>query len=242
MKRLLAILWESVGKKLILLPITAAGLVYWLNLFGLGDDPLPVRWAVFPTIIGLWLIVGLINQNVLLHNQIDLDPKPDQSLKEAFQYLMLESKWSIGKSPEDESFYPDIESEIRDKARLGQLRVWARPKKTMTGGATQTLAQLEPDCWDTHKVNIPTCIYDSEPSTIIIDYTKSEWALFDDAQVSRAQVESLWPRASYWVQKRDQTSNKRQEFFEQERKGPVNPDPVPLAELEEIINSSNQED
>ncbi len=159
--RLAHILWESVGRKLVLLPIAATGLLYWFELFGLGPETIPLAWLIYSVPIFSWLIVGLVAQNISLQEKVDLDPTPNMSLRDAFQHTMLMSRFAIGTDPDDEDFYANIESEIRDKARLGQLAVWARPIQEMSGGFRQTLAAVSPEKWDQYRIDLPSCIYAS---------------------------------------------------------------------------------
>ncbi len=123
LSRLLKLLWQSVGRKLVLLPIVTTALLAWLELFGTKDESVSLAWLIYPLPIIVWLIIGLLVQNLSLQRKIDLEIVPDISLQEAFQHAMLTSKWVLGKSPDDDDFYTSIESEIRDKARLGQLHI-----------------------------------------------------------------------------------------------------------------------
>ncbi len=159
------------------------------------------------------------------------------SLRDAFQHTMLKSKFAIGTDPDSEDYYTNIESDIRDKARLGQLTVWARPLQAMTGGSRKTLAPVSPEKWDQYRISLPSCIYDSELSALIIDHTNPTWLKHEDAQVNRQQVLSLWPRSSWWERIRDPANVRRLQWFEQERQGPVNPEPLPEEDSDEITGA-----
>lgn len=215
-----------------LLPIVATALLAWLELFGAKDESVPLAWLIYPLPIIVWLMVGLLVQNLSLQKKVDLDHIPDISLQEAFQHVMLYSKWALGKSPDDDDYYISIESEIRDKARLGLLRVWARPIQEMSGGFRQTQSEVRPEKWDHYRVDIPSCVYDPEPSALIMDYTNRKWLRLDDAMANRQQVLKLWPKANWWERERDPEYVHRSKYFEEEKKGPRRSYAVPHRELE----------
>lgn len=218
--RLGRILWSAVGRKLVFVPTAATGILYWLGELGLTGKTFPVTWLIYAAPLVIWLTGGLLKQAVSLQKKIDLDPVPDMSLQDAFQHTLLRSKRAIGTTPDDEHFYTDVESAIRDEARLGRLQIWARPIQTFPEGFRETLSPIDPVDWDHLKIDLPSCVYNSSESANISDYGASRTRYLEDARVNMLQIFNLWPYASWWERKRDPFYIRRAQWFEQERLGP----------------------
>ncbi|MCH8082174.1 MAG: hypothetical protein IID52_07315, partial [Proteobacteria bacterium] len=97
--RYLQMLWKAVGGKMIVIPTTVATL---LGVFGLSFDGQfanPLFWYVVATPIVIWAVFGLVHIAVKQKDQLDLDPEDDISVRFAFQHLIVDSKWVLGKRP-----------------------------------------------------------------------------------------------------------------------------------------------
>ena len=149
--------------------------------------------------------------------QNNLDPAPDWSMQDAFQHVMIYSKRAVGTNPDDDNFYTDVEGDLRDAARIGQIKVWAREGHTARGGFRNTLMELSPDVWEHYRISLPTCIYDQEESARITDYRTNPWTEYEDTRVTKTQILSRWPGASWWERWRDPQHKRRLAFFQEER-------------------------
>ncbi len=221
LREMARILWSAVGKRLVIVPVTATGLAIWLAPIVSPDDTISVRWLYYLAPITIWLISVPLVTAAKLQLQANLIPEPDYSLRKAFQHVMLHAKVAIGTNPDDENFYTDIEIRLRDSARQGRLMVWARPISNWPGGFRETWLPIKIEQWDQVKIDLPSCVFDSKSSAELRDDGQSSTQYLEDAQVSRHQVHSEWPKASWWARYRDPQFKRRLEYFEQERRGPA---------------------
>lgn len=147
-------------------------------------------------------------------------PTPDWSARDAFRHVMIYSKWALGRHPDDKKYYEAVQRTLTDSASIGALWVWARPVTGSfhTEGKLQRLRAID---WKDLHFDYVSCASDATDTAEIIDYGNNSSDRYVDAQVNRAQVMSLWPKASRWARWRDGSYSARLQFHEQERDGYV---------------------
>lgn len=209
------------------MPTAVAGLLYWFAPLDLPSKSIPGESLIYAALPLAWLTIGLIRQIIILQKQVDLEPCPNMSMRDAFQHVLLRSKAAIGTDPNDDSFYPNAESIVRDAARLGRLLVWARPLQDFSGGFRQTLSPIASEKWRDLRLDLMSCVYDAQSTARLSDYSKDPWNQFEDVQVISQQVLSLWPKSNWWERWRDPQDGRRLEWFEQERLGQARHTPEP---------------
>ena len=221
MRKYISIFFESVGGKWFLLPTATASVVVFTDWLGvravIGEGGIPIEWGAGGLILFLWLVGGLLKKTVTLQHRFDLDPSPDASARKAFRRLILDARWGLGRDSADKDFYEDISKELRDKARLGLFKVWARED----GGAfapPNAIREITPDEWDHLNFCLPSCM-GAGPWARLLDYSGERLGLLIDASINQAQLRSVWPAANIFQKLMDRTYGKRQTFYESETKG-----------------------
>ncbi|MGH6661122.1 MAG: hypothetical protein ACREB6_06260, partial [Rhodospirillales bacterium] len=140
---------------------------------------------------------------------------PDVSAREAFRHLMLDSKWALGRNPDDSGFYHDIERELKDAARLGKLKVWARLMPRMRGGYPKALEEIDPSRWNDMDFDLVTCMGGSDSATIT-DHSTTNWIYYEDTQLNQAQILVNWPKANWFQKHQDRLYKERKRFYSNE--------------------------
>lgn len=225
------LVWESVGRKLFLVPAAVAGVIGYFDVLDIvsispnqpvsvGQTEIALKWAIAVVIILAWFVGGLFRQALALRMAADAVLSPDSSAKYAFQHLFAWSRWALGKNPREEAnYYGDVESELRDQAKLGRLTVWGRPYSELSGVLTSTLTEIEPGEWANLRFEMYSCATDGEPSARVLNTASTLEIAYDDVRVSRYQVRSTWPRAGFWERWRDQAFPSRLEFLRRDQAG-----------------------
>jgi hypothetical protein len=187
---------------------------------------LPEPWRIdipFPSGIAFYALIGLLLWAAVLtfHEKRkalgNLALDPDASAREAYRRLILHARWGLGRDPADKGFYEDISKELRDKARLGLFRVWARED----GGAfapPNAIREIIPDEWDHLNFCLASCM-GAGPWARLLDYSGERLNVLIDASINQAQLRSVWPAANIFQKLMDRTYGKRQTFYEAETKG-----------------------
>jgi hypothetical protein len=134
-------------------------------------------------------------------HEFPADPRPDWDLREAFHYIRVRSKWSIGRpyysdGRPDHLFEDDIDESLRDAAVQGRISIWGRPAQI--GTAALFSRGIE--------VKVPVdALQDMSIDLTIIDGTAPNGAVFrlhsEDQyrflRVDRRQLLREWPSASF---------------------------------------------
>ncbi len=180
------------------------------------DIPFPSDFA-FYALIGLLLCAAVLTFHEQRNATGNLALNPDASAREAFRRLILHARWGLGRDPADKDFYKDISKELRDKARLGLFKVWARED----GGAfapPNAIREITPDEWDHLNFCRLSCMGAGKLARLL-DYSGEKLGLLIDASINQAQLRSVWPAANIFQKLMDRTYGKRQTFYESETKG-----------------------
>ena len=202
-----------------ILPAAASGGLALLERTALAGNVVPITWLLIAAPIVFWLIVGLIVEALRLQKIVELEPTADWPMKDAFQYVMLKCKRAINTNPKSDDYYTNVQGDIADAARQGRLTVWARECTQFQGGFRQVLQPFDKEDWGKLHVSLPTCIDATSNGARVIDYGDTKRKEYEDVQVCKAQVTTLWPKASWWEIHRDRYAIKRKEFQEQESNG-----------------------
>lgn len=220
------LVWESIGGKLAILPIVAATIVSRLKLVPgqeivAGDFEIQVSWVVAAAIIVSWLIGGLLIKAVKLQRAADLDPQPDMSGREAFQHIVLHSKWALGRNPDRGNLYQDVDREIGGSARLGRLKVWGELTPSMKGGFPVRLREFPAEEWAHLHFDYPSCVSNSPEGARITDYSGNDWIYYENVEMCREQIFNLWPKANWFERRRDKARQNRLDFLKKEQESYV---------------------
>ena len=172
-------------------------------------------WVFAP--VAAWLLIAYVRR--WMASQASIDCNPNWSAKDAFRYLMVDSKWALKKNPDDGNIYIDVEGSLRDKARLGRLTVWARPKAQISGGLWKTMKKIGENEWDDLTFDLVSCVSDMSTSAHLVDLAQTQSDKYEDAHVNKEQMFFVWPEASFWERHRDPQFQRRIDFFEKERCG-----------------------
>ena len=133
------------------------------------DLPWSPDWAPY-VLVALIGWAALLTYHELRVSGPSESPKPDMPGREAFRYLLIKSKWAVGRRWKDGNLYVDVESELRDKAHNGRLTVWARDAQQMRrsqgGGFRPTLVQIQSSDWMHLNFDLPSCVYEQSDSAI----------------------------------------------------------------------------
>jgi hypothetical protein len=219
------LIWESVGRKLAILPVVIAAAVSHFEIapgqeIVAGPIDVQARWIIAAAIIVMWLIAGLLIKAVKLQMSADLDPDPDFPGQEAFRYLLIDSKWAVGRKWSNGNLYVDVEGELRDKAHQGRLKIWARDAAKMRssgGGFRPTLMQIQPSEWIRLTFDLTSCVYKQWDSAHLVDVRADRSDQYGDVQMNRRQLMSVWPKAPWWEKWFDSDRKEREENYTKER-------------------------
>jgi len=122
-------------------------------------------------------------------------PEPNWTLREAFKYLMLDSKWSIGRKvnpfssgsgPADP--YNDMKATINKAIMESKIKFWY-----------QHNTEFGPKDVDDFDIDLTNCM-GSGDSAVLRLFSEGDWTRFDDVMVNKRQFISVWPKAN-WYQK-----------------------------------------
>lgn len=175
-------------------------------------------WVFAP--LTAWLFVAYTRRWLSSQAYYNANPKPDMSAQDAFRHLMLYSKRSLGTNPETLDYYPDIEVDLRDHARSGDMKVWARKYEAGGAGGFRESRFIVPlEDFEHYKFELTSCVSDAFESARLIDYRTNPWTLLGDVEVNRRQLSNIWPKSNWWERLRDPHHRGRLDYFEKERKG-----------------------
>jgi hypothetical protein len=155
-------------------------------------------WVFAP--ITAWLFVAYIRRWLAYEAKYDQTPEHDMLITDAWEYLLLKSKWSIGRDPSLDKiqFFDSAHRQIRDNASLGKLRLWGRVyKPDRDPGA---LVDIKFKNWD-------TVVFIASYSARLKNQITDE--IFVDVMVNQKQFKTLWPKANILKIWRDKTLVKR---------------------------------
>jgi hypothetical protein len=213
------LLSEAVGGRLFILPTAASGiLAFWGDLGMPEVGSVPLVWIIPAAPLAIWIFFGLLNKAVSLQRTADLDPLPDMPGREAFQHVMLHSKWALGRNPDHGNPYEDVDREIGRAARLGRLKIWGELKPSMKGGFAVRPKEFSPEEWEHLHFDYPSCVSHSPEGAIVTDYSGRDWVYYENVEMSREQVFNLWPKANWFERRRDETWQDRLDYFKEEQK------------------------
>lgn len=214
----LRLLAEAVGGRWLILPTAASGLLAYWKVLGMPDiGSVPLTWIIPAVPLLLWVLGGLLLKATSLQRAADLDPEPNMSARDAFQHVMLHSKWALGRNPDDGNIYGDVDREIGKAARLGRLKVWGELKPKMRGGFAVRPSEFPAEDWEQLHFDYQSCVSLSPEGAIVVDYRKSEWIYYEKVEVSKTQVFNLWPKANWLERLKDRSRPRRLEFFREEQ-------------------------
>ena len=141
---------------------------------------------------------------------------PDMSIRDAYKYLMLDSKWSLGQrvNPYDNAassqsdgaqLHSKIADELKKAAYTGKLKIWVHHD-----------TELEARSWEKMIIDITTCMGRGD-SVLVHDYKTKPITTYSNAMVNRYQLHSLWPKSNWLEKYKDEDLyNLRKTFYEKE--------------------------
>jgi len=128
--------------------------------------------------------------------------EPNMTMRDAFKYLMLDSKWSIGKkfNPFDNSgssrspncqLYGQMTNDIEEAAKSGRIKVWVNNN-----------VELEPLQWENLSIELTTCMGFGD-SAIVLDHSVDPVEQLENTMINKHQFLSMWPRANCFQKLKD---------------------------------------
>ena len=117
-----------------------------------------------------------------MKSEVDDADVPNMSARAAFQHILLNSH--SGESDISQR-YIEIGNELRDKACLGQIRVWARELQGDKG-----LELLPKSIWKDTRFHIPSMLHDDE--NIVCNHSGKTYR---DAKLYEREVLTIWPKS-----------------------------------------------
>lgn len=175
-------------------------------------------------LVGLIVWAGILTFHEQRKLALPIAPKPDWSARDAFRFLMLDSKWALGKNvdlnktrwtQEDwkTELFAQVEVQLRDAASIGKLLVWGRPQGTSIIGLYTTMQLVDCHEWRRQRFDYISCLGIGETAKIVGNQGQ---VLFDDVKVNKAQIFALWPKATIWEKCHDKYSKNRIKFCQNE--------------------------
>lgn len=147
-------------------------------------------------------------------------PIPDMSLRDAYKYLMLDSKWSIGRkaSPYESGsgagkIFVDMNDELKKAAYSGKLKVWSNHD-----------TELDARRWENdYKLDVVNCMGGYGDTSEIYDYSDYQSThktkRLVNIMVNKNQVLFLCPKASKKEKQNDKDLYElRKAFYQKEYK------------------------
>jgi len=179
-------------------------------------------WAPFVLIaLIFWAAVCTyheVQKNNILLTEEERNIVPDMPAEDAFIHIMLYSTFSIGTKPgENGDIYMDVDREMIDKARTGQLKVWARDVQKYPQGFAEALRPIEKIAWSYSHFYLPSMVKDDYGSGMIVSRSNGEAGQMEAVTVNKDQVMKLWPKAGFFKRLCDPLNKTRLNFYTKER-------------------------
>ena len=136
---------------------------------------------------------------------------PDFSGKDAFRYLILDSKWASGKGPGQDNYELafDTEPVVRDACATGQIKVWGRVLQRHPAAGTNPLRAIDLDFWKDGRFDSVSIVYSSYPTITANRPFGIPTELLEDIQFNEAEFKKKWKPSLFWFLDRNRRNRKR---------------------------------
>jgi hypothetical protein len=185
-----------------------------IDLFIINNAQYPGLLAVaIGIILGTWVIPDCWR---ILSRYLD-DRWPNLPGRDAFQYLILESKWVANRGPGAKGFELAYEAEemVRDAARIGRIKVWGRDKQRLRPVGNNALHELPQEFWKDGRIDPLTFIYKSLGNVSAARPFGAPTVLIEDLQFNRRSFLNEWPRRSWPFRMLDRRRAERRRIFKE---------------------------
>jgi hypothetical protein len=185
-----------------------------IDLFIINNAQYPGLLAVaIGIILGTWVVPDCWR---LVFRYLD-DRWPNWQGRDAFQYLVLDSKWAANKGPGAKGFELAHEAEeiVRDAARTGRIKVWGRDKQRLRSVGNNALYELPQDFWKDGRIDPLTFIYESLGNVSAARPFGAPTVLVEDLQFNRRSFLNEWPRRSWPFRMIDRRRGERRRIFKE---------------------------
>ena len=183
-----------------------------VDLFIINNAQYPGLLAVtIGIILGTWVVPDCWR---LVDRLLD-DRWPDLPGRDAFRYLILDSKWAANRGAGAKGFELGFEAEeiVRDAARIGRIKVWGRAKQRLRSTGNNALYQLPQEFWNDGRIDPLTFIYESLGTVSAATPFGAPTVLIEDVQFNRRRFLHEWPRRSWPFRRFDRMRAERLRIF-----------------------------
>lgn len=163
---------------------------------------------------GFWggLVLMLIGAALFFGDYRSRRDGPNMSMRDAYRYLMLDSKWSLGRKvdPYEQSassnssggrLYGAINDELYDVLNKDRLKVWSGSKEIPEGRWKKDL-----------RLDLTT-IMGRDDSAVVSDCRTNPSTQHYDVAVDKKQFLKLWPKATFFERRKDKKLRSYREMF-----------------------------
>jgi hypothetical protein len=180
-------------------PHDSAAAMNWLSAI----DQRIFRPAAHPTMFAL--VVGLAIGTILLPEiwrvtrdyAFPAEARPDWDLREAVDYLRVQSKWAIGRIyyANERLLEEDIDEVLRDAASQGRISIWGRPAQTGVAALFSRGTEMKIPVSDLQSMSLDLTTIDdgTAPSGAVLRaYSQDQYCFL---RVSHKEIHREWPSA-----------------------------------------------
>jgi hypothetical protein len=196
--------------------MTLAGISYqdWLRKIAANPPYLLTNHLVQLAVIAFGVLVLAYVFYAEAQRERTSKPRPNWDMRNAIDYLVTRSRWSIGRlysANSNHIILEDVDEIIRDVAAQGRLRIWGRPgHPTVIGEPTEIeVPQAE---WPGMSLDLTT-MEDNPPDGVCARAHSQDQVCH--LRVDQREVYLEWPAASYirrffdktWKSRRDKIAD-----------------------------------
>jgi hypothetical protein len=140
---------------------------------------------------GLWIIPDI--WRIFRDWKFPKAARPDMDVKDAFAYVMIRSKWSLGRpyKPNGPRFLEEeVESIMRNAAAQGRITIWGEPREENLFGNTQVA--IPSSDWEVTSFDLTRVISELPATTYRL---RGDAPGYDNLFACKAQVRREWAAA-----------------------------------------------
>lgn len=171
-------------------------------------------WAPF-VLFGLLIWAAVLTYHEVREKHLVSSSKPDMPAKKAYRYLVMDSKWALGRDlgHDDCKLAFDAEGALRDAASIGKIHVWGRTSQRLGPEFSETLQEIPREYWREARLDLWSLVSSDHKIALSSKSGTSSTEIYDDVRFSEEEIKQAWPPAGILKRATDRKRYLRKELM-----------------------------